>query len=129
MFFLPFGESMAKKFSSIDQSRLKDPLSFISKEMRNYLLLSNTNCDEISSLFYKLNGKKSGNPVSNHSLKGTKETILPYLDVLFNKCINEGVFPDTFKTAEVIPLFKDQPASAIIAPRRGHCHFSNLFFH
>ena len=104
--FGTIGETMAKKFSTIDQSRLKDPLSYISKEIKNTFLLSKTNCHEISTLFYKLNGKKSGNPISNHSLKGTKETILPYLNVLFNKCIHEGVFPDTFKTAEVIPLFK-----------------------
>ena len=104
--FGTIGETMAKKFSTLDQSRFKDPLSFISKEMKNSFLLSNTNMCEISILFSKLNGKKSGNPVSNHLLKGTRERICPYLDVLFNKCINEGVFPDTFKTAEVIPLFK-----------------------
>ena len=100
------GETMAKKFSTLDQSRLKDPLSYISKEMKNSFLLSKTNCSEISNLFYKLNGKKSGNPISNHLLKGTKDTICPYFDVLFNKCIAEGVFPDAFKTAEVIPIFK-----------------------
>ena len=104
--FGTIGETMAKKFSTLDQSRLKDPLSFISKEMNNSFLLFKANSFEISRLFSKLNGKKSGNPISNHLLKGTKETICSYLNVLFNKCINESVFPDTFKTAEVIPLFK-----------------------
>ena len=36
----------------------------------------------------------------------TNETISPYLEVLFQKCIKDGVFPDSFKIAEVIPLFK-----------------------
>ena len=29
-----------------------------------------------------------------------------YLEILFHKCIKEGVFPDSYKIAEVIPLFK-----------------------
>ena len=36
----------------------------------------------------------------------TNKTISPYLEVLFQKCIKFGVFPDSFKVAEVIPLFK-----------------------
>ena len=39
-------------------------------------------------------------------MKVINETISPYLEILFHKCILSGVFPDCFKIAEVIPLFK-----------------------
>ena len=38
--------------------------------------------------------------------KVTNEIISPYLEILFYKCIQEGVWPDTFKIAQVILLFK-----------------------
>ena len=50
--------------------------------------------------------KSSHGVISNKVTKMTNETISPYLEVLFGKCIKGGVFPDSFKIAEVIPLFK-----------------------
>ncbi|KAJ8704286.1 hypothetical protein PYW08_013010 [Mythimna loreyi] len=34
------------------------------------------------------------------------ETIAPYLALIFNLCIDQGVFPDLMKYSKVIPLFK-----------------------
>ena len=39
-------------------------------------------------------------------MKATNPSISPYLEILFSKCIQEGVFPDSYKIAQVIPLFK-----------------------
>ena len=102
------GKIMAKKFDDIHSSRLKDPINFIQKEVENSILLSSTNSHEISKLLTKLNNKASRDvySISNKVLKETKEIILPYLVVLFNKCIKDGVYPDSFKVAQVIPLFK-----------------------
>ena len=44
--------------------------------------------------------------VSNRAIKATNEYVSPYLEILFQKCIMEGVFPDCYKIAQVIPLFK-----------------------
>ena len=90
--FSTVGKNMSKKFLELDQSMLKDPLSFISKEVTNSILLCSTNCLEISKLLSKLNNKSSSayDLISNKTLiKATK-----------------GVFPDAFKIAEVIPLHK-----------------------
>ena len=38
--------------------------------------------------------------------KSTKQTILPYIANLFNIFLTEGTFPDVYKIAQVIPLFK-----------------------
>lgn len=40
--------------------------------------------------------------VVNHII----QTIAPHLAVIFNKCINDGLFPDLMKHSKVIPLFK-----------------------
>ena len=39
-------------------------------------------------------------------MKATNHSVSPYLEILFSKCINEGVFPDSYEIAQVIPLFK-----------------------
>ena len=44
--------------------------------------------------------------ISNRILKLTNSTIAPYLETLFNCCIYHGIFPDVFKIAQVIPLYK-----------------------
>ena len=44
--------------------------------------------------------------ISNYTLKSTSSIIAPYLETLYNCCIFNGVFPNAFKTAEVIPIYK-----------------------
>lgn len=39
-------------------------------------------------------------------LKSIIYTIAPYLAVIFNDCIAEGIFPDLMKFSKIIPLFK-----------------------
>ena len=106
--FGSIGSIMAQKFDNIDNSRLKDPLSYISKDVQNSLFLHAPNSDEISKDINKLadTNSCSYDLVSNRTLKATNKTISPYLEILFYKCIAEGVFPDSFKIAQVIPLFK-----------------------
>ena len=98
------GKNMAENYQNTPSS-LKDPLSFMQKKIHNSFVLSGTNSFEISTLIRKLNNKKSSgyDSISNKVLKETKDTILPYLVVLFNK---SGTFPDPYKIAQVIPLFK-----------------------
>ena len=73
--------------------------------MQNSLFLHAPTCDEISKDIDKLadTNSCSYDLVSNRT---TNTTVSPYLEVLFHKCIEEGVFPDSFKIAKVIPLFK-----------------------
>ena len=102
------GKNMAEKCQNIPSSCLKDPLSYIKKKVDNSFVLSRTNSYEISTLIRKLNNKKSSgyDCISNKILKETKDVITPYLETLFNKCIQTGTFPDDYKIAKVIPLFK-----------------------
>ena len=92
----------------MDSTRLKDPLSYISKEVQNSIFLSLPTAQEISKNISKLVNKNSCgyDHVSNRTMKATNHSISPYLEILFSKCIQEGVFPDSYKIAQVIPLFK-----------------------
>ena len=100
---------MAQKLDNIPQNVAKDPLSFIKKERNTHsMLLFPTDEFEIEKLITNLDNKKSCgyDLLSNKILKATKSTILPYIVSLFNKCMLNGVFPDAYKIAQVIPLFK-----------------------
>ena len=82
--FGSIGNIMAQKFDNIDNSRLKNPLSYISKNVQNSLFLHAPTCDEISKDIDKLadTNSCSYDLVSNRT---TNTTISPYLEVLFQK--------------------------------------------
>ena len=56
----------------------------------------------------KLNDKKASgyDLISNKILKASCNVIAPFIVQLFNMCIRSGMFPDCFKKAQVVPLFK-----------------------
>ena len=72
------------------------------------MVLFSTNSHELHTLISKLNNKKSSGYdfISNQIIKATSHTIIPYLVPLFNNCISNGIFPNSYKIAQVIPLFK-----------------------
>ena len=46
------------------------------------------------------------NDVPTKVIKLTKFVLAPVLTCVFNKCLNEGFYPDCLKVAEVIPICK-----------------------
>ena len=86
----------------------EDPLSYVKQHVDRSLFLNYTNSSEIFEVICKLDNKKSSgfDCISNNILKSSNIIISPYLEVLFNSCIYHGIFPDVFKIAQVIPLFK-----------------------
>ena len=40
-------------------------------------------------------------------VKLSAKIISPYLSKLYNKCVECGVFPETLKHAEVVPIYKN----------------------
>ena len=115
---------MAQKFDEIGETRLKDPLSYISKDVKSSLFLFIPNAHEISKIIAKLDENKQFgyDLISNKMAKVTNEIISPYLEILFHKCIQEGVWPDTFKIAQVIPLFKGGTKKIKTVTGRYHCY-------
>ena len=71
--------------------------------------LSTVNCteNEIENLINVLNiNKASGvDGISHMMLKGVSKSISKPLSILMNRSFNEGIFPETRKVANVIPIF------------------------
>ena len=42
-------------------------------------------------------------------LKLCSEIFSPFLAKLFNNCINQGIYPQNFKCAQVTPIYKSGP--------------------
>ena len=63
---------------------------------------------EIKDLIRCLNPNKASGPDSiNHGmLKGVADQVSKPLAILFNRSISEGVFPNVWKLANVIPIYK-----------------------
>ena len=61
--------------------------------------------NEIMKIISELqNGKASDIPI--HVIKKSSRFISPILSVLYNKCINDGIFPNELKVGKISPIYK-----------------------
>ena len=74
------------------------------------MFLSPTDREEIKSLIMNLPAKTSSgcDDISNNLLKKLCPILLSLLEKIFNKSLNEGVFPELMKLADICPLFKSK---------------------
>ena len=72
------------------------------------MVLNNTTTEEINKIFRNLKNKKSTghDGISHEILKCCSPIIEPYVADVFNKCLEQSIFPEPLKKARVIPLFK-----------------------
>ena len=107
-FFSNIGENYAK---NIEKSEV-DINEYIEQIDSNpqSLFLSPTNQYEIRELIKKLPMKTSSghDNISNVLLKKLSESVTTPLSIIFNKSLEEGVFPEDMKSADVVPLFKSK---------------------
>ena len=63
---------------------------------------------EIENIIEELNfNKASGDDgISHRMLKGVSKNVSKPLCILMNRSLGEGIFPDIWKLANVIPIFK-----------------------
>ena len=86
---------------------------------------------DVKNYIFNLNQNKSTK--SNCSpikyIKLSSHIISPIITKIFNKCINEGTFPDSLKEAEIIPLYKkgDKTVTSNYRPISLLSPFSKLF--
>ena len=73
----------------------------------------NVTSDQIEALIKSLNLNKASGPdlISHKMLKGAAKAVSKPLTILFNRSLDESVFPDTWKIANVIPIYKKGLAS------------------
>ena len=72
------------------------------------MYLKPTTAKEVQNIIKRLKSRKSVGPdgISGDLLKQISPSVTPYLVNLFNKCLHSGKFPQAFKVAKVLPLFK-----------------------
>ncbi len=77
-------------------------------QIKDTFFLSPMTEPEIIIYIKNLNSNKAtkSNDIPIKLIKQTAHIISPYLASIFNKCISEGMFPTSLKSAEVIPIFK-----------------------
>lgn len=66
------------------------------------------NCKDVLKSFKSLKMKNTCDlwDISTKIISNIIESIAPFLVVIFNSCVDEGVFPDLMKHSKVLPLFK-----------------------
>ena len=70
----------------------------------------NVTSDQIEALIKSLNLNKASGPdlISHKMLKGAAKAVSKPLTILFNRSLDESIFPDTWKIANVIPINKSK---------------------
>ena len=113
-YFSTIGETYASKINCSKQS-IDKYVSNISRT-KNSIFLKPCTRIELLNLINGLPSKTSSgyDNLSNKLLKAISPSIVPLLVDIFNQSIEQGVFPDRMKHAEVIPLFKSGEHTNVI---------------
>jgi len=106
-FFVSVGKNMASKI--IPPQSNKTHIAKMNCESSFYL--HETSAEEIMHIIDTLAEKKGTrqNDIPVKILKLCSELLSSFLAKLFNNCINQGIYPQNFKCAQVTPIHKSGP--------------------
>ena len=108
--FGKFFSNIGKSYSNRIPKSNKSIISYLNKINRNISSVFLTPCTstELLNLINKLPNKKSSgyDGVSNTLVKELKNKIIAPLLCIFNNSLQTGLFPESMKHAEVVPLYK-----------------------
>ena len=103
-FFLNIADNLRGKIAN-KNNKYQD---YLNNPNKSRFCLKETTPDEIVKIVNQLDSKK-GNDIYNISpdiVKLSNQIVADSLAIIFNRCINEGRFPDPMKLAKVIPIHK-----------------------
>ena len=103
-FFTNIGNNLATSIPSVEAT----PMDFMSNQQLNSIFLNPITSEEIILEINKLNSSKAVGPFSIpiNILKLTKDIISKPLEIIFNSSLLNGIVPDSFKIARIIPIHK-----------------------
>ena len=106
-FFKTIGTNLSNNITSPSHNCNITPTSTITSVNKSFFIKPMT-ISEVKHSILNLDKNKSvkSNCPAIYFLKISAHIISPILTVLFNNCINDGVFPKSLKSSEVIPIFK-----------------------
>ena len=105
--FNSFFASVASKLDDALPPPSTDPLSYLSGNYPNSMVMTPVGLAEVMAVIKSLKNKKTS--VQEFSVKIIKENshlLAPALKILFNQSISHGIFPSKLKIATIIPLHK-----------------------
>ena len=104
-YFVNVGINLSKELPINNTST--NPEDLIKNNKDSLFLVPITNI-EILNMIKQLDPNKSTPSLcpSNKIIKISAPVISPILTAIFNLCLLKGIFPDQFKTSEVIPIYK-----------------------
>ena len=102
--FVKAGKVVQSKIPKVTNS-YKDYLQY---KVKSSMLFGSTNEIEISKIIMRMESKRSSgyDCISNHIMKNIVNTVRLPLEIIYNKSLSTGIFPDLMKIAKIIPLFK-----------------------
>ena len=108
---LDIANQFSKYFTTVGAHLAKSiPMDGLQKfpRERDSIFLYSTNEDKMSNIINSLPNKSSSgaDEISNKILKHLKYELVTPLTIVFNKSVEEGVFPTRLKLAEIILLYK-----------------------
>ena len=82
--------------------------SYITRNNYESFSLQQTSASEILSIIMNLNDSNSSPDFPTKIVKRCSSLISVHLSNIFNRCIQLGFFPTSFKTAKITPIFKSK---------------------
>ena len=104
-FFCSIGKNLAQKISTLPSDRFK---SYLKNRVSSSMFLEPPNISEVVALMQALDVNKAvgHDNIPAFFIKVSKFVTASYLNILIDFAFSNGIFPDSCKTAEVIPLHK-----------------------
>ena len=103
-YFTSIGENLA---SNIDNSNI-DPISFIQPTNAVFFFFE-IEIQDVTRLLKNVNSNKATglDGITGKILKLAADILAPSLTKIFNQSLNHGIYPDDWKIAKVVPVFKN----------------------
>ena len=103
-FFINVGKNLADAIKPIESQQ---SISSAPSSLKSFYI-SPTTKDEVAALISSLSNKKAKRvgDIDTLYVKISKHIISPLLCKLFNLTITQGIYPNAFKLAEVMPIYK-----------------------
>ena len=103
-FFCNIGKQLSDKIRPPKKEKIKLPLM-----NSKTIFLEPTNHQEIEYIIRNMQNKNGGiDNINTKTLKTLLEHLVDPLVHIFNLCIDQAIWPDALKRAEVIPLYKSK---------------------
>ena len=113
-YYSKVGKSLAEHIEK--KGNIKDPMIFMKNRVSQNCFLFPTNKIEIEKMISNLKVKdsKGYDGISNRILKKIYVGIIDALVIIFNKSLQEGIFPNNMKLSVVKPLYKGKDRTEIV---------------